>query len=323
VRALAAELAAAAGFTAVEKPLETGLFGAVHAPSGSLEAPYPDVVIAAGADAAALARQVRERSRGASRAVVIGVPGAGFRHFELVVANPAERLPVRPNTVQVTAPLVRANGHAAATGTVDLLVVGVAKRPFRRTTEDLTSLAGKVAAEAGGPSAVWFADGVSAAERHAVTAAAPGIDVLDEPLDEAMARAARFFTTGEDALTLTRLCASGKSVVLLPLGTWYDAMPGSRPVLSALTLLIGGGTSYRGTPHQQHVLGRLVDRLIAAGRLRLPIDPGRLHRALIARGLLQPAGESERMASPHPLDDMARVVEAIERRLTMEPRATF
>jgi len=38
---------------------------------------------------------------------------------------------------------------------------------------------------------------------------------------------------------------------------------------------------------------------------------------------LQPLGETEPMASPHPLDDMARVVEAIERRLAMEPRATF
>ena len=322
-RALADALTAAVGFAAAEKRLETGLFGAVNAPAGSLEAPYPEVVIAAGADAAAVARQVKERSRGATRAVVIGAPGTAFRHVDLVVANPAERLPVRSNTVQVTAPLVRANGRHAPAGTLDLFVVGVARRPFRRTLEDLTAVAGKVAAEAAGPVAVWFADGVSPAERAAVTAAAAGVEVVDGPLDEALARAARLYTTGEDALTLTRLCASGKPVVLLPLAYWYDAIPGSQPVIAALTLLIGGGTSYRGTPHQQHVLGRLIDRLIAAGRLRLPHDPARLHRALIARGLLQPLGETERMASPHPLDDAVRVVEAIERRLTMEPAATF
>jgi hypothetical protein len=170
---------------------------------------------------------------------------------------------------------------------------------------------------------VWFAEGVSRAERQAVATAASGIDVLDEPLAEATARAARLFTAGEDALTLTKLCASGKPVVLLPLGYWYDKLPGSKPVLSALTLLIGGGTSYRGTPHQQHALGRLVDRLIAAGRLRLPIDPARLHRALIARGLLQPSGGSERMASPHPLDDLDQVVQAIQQRLTLQPAATY
>jgi hypothetical protein len=176
-----------------------------------------------------------------------------------------------------------------------------------------------------GPLAVQFAAGVSAAEKRALTEAAGEIEVLDEalPFDAVLARAARFFSTGEDALTLTRLCASGKPVVLVPLGYWYDTIPGSKPVLSALTLLIGGGTSYRGTPHQQHVLGRLIDRLIAAGRLELPNDPARLHRALEARGLLQPLGQDERMASPHPLDDATRVVEAIERRLTTEPAATF
>ena len=318
-------LALALGLPCTEKPLETGLFGSVRAPEGSLETPYPDIVIAAGADAAAIAREVKERSRGATRAVVIGPPGAGFHHFDLVVANPAERLPVRPNTAQITAPLVRANGQDRSAGTLDLLLLGRSVRPFRRTADDLARLGRTLGAEAKGPIAVQFTAEVDERERRALIEAVGEIEVLeaDLPLEAVLDRAARLYTTGEDAVTLTRLCASGKPVVLLPLGYWLDGIPGNRPVRSALTLLIGGGTSYRGTPHQQHLLGRLVDRLIAAGRLQLPVDPGRLHRALVARGLLQPAGASERMASPHPLDDAPRVVEAIERRLTSEAAATF
>jgi uncharacterized protein len=57
-------LAAALGFDCHEKKLETGLFGAVSAPEGSLGAPYPDVVIAAGAAAAALARDVKAAEPG-------------------------------------------------------------------------------------------------------------------------------------------------------------------------------------------------------------------------------------------------------------------
>jgi hypothetical protein len=140
-------------------------------------------------------------------------------------------------------------------------------------------------------------------------------------LEDAIAGASRIVTHGDDPLTLTRLCASGKRVELVPLPYWYDGIPGSKPLLTVLTLLIGGGTSYRGTPHQQHVLGRLVDRLIAGGWLRLPVDPARLHRALIGRGLLHPVDADEVMASPHPLDDKERVVEAIRRVLTRLPEA--
>ena len=316
-------LADALGFACSEKQLEAGLFGAVSAPEGSLAPPYPDVVIAAGADAAAVARDVKARSRGATRAVVIGAPGTSFAKVDLVVANPAERLPMRSNTVQITAPLVQVNGQGLPAGTLDLAVIGPAARPFRRTNDDLARIARTVQAESEGPLAVHFAPGVTDEERRAFVEAVGEIEVVDGALDGVLARAARLYTTGEDALTLTRLCASGKPVTLVPLGYWYDRIPGSKPVLSALTLLIGGGTSYRGTPHQQHVLGRLVDRLIAGGWLRLPSDPARLHRALVARGLLQPLGQVERMARAQPLDDAARVVEAIERRLTAEAAATF
>jgi hypothetical protein len=323
VRALADTL----GFTVVEKPLETSLFGAVSARRGTIEAPYPDVVIAAGPDAGATARDIRSRSRGATRAVQIGPTGAAFEHFDLVVANPAERLPVRPNTVQITAPLVAAsgpNGAAASSGHRSLAILTPVLPPFRGGVAGAAALGRALAQDRNPPKAVFVAPGVGDAERQACMAAAgEAVEINGETsLDDAMAEASHVYTHGDDAMVLTRACASGRTVMLVPLPYWYDGIPGAKAVLSVLTLLIGGGTSYRGTPHQQHFLGRLVDQLIAGGWLRLPRDPARLHRALIGRGLLQPVDAEEVMASPHPLDDRARVMEAIERVLTRLPETS-
>jgi hypothetical protein len=158
--------------------------------------------------------------------------------------------------------------------------------------------------------------------REAVLAAAGAVEVVDseKPLAEAMAGADRLLVTGDDPFTLTAACLTGKPVTLMELPYLYDGLPGSKPIKTALTLLIGGGTSYRGTPHQQHVLGRLVDRLIAKGRLNLPRDPARLHRALAARGLLVRADDPTPMAAPKPIDDLERVVERIRRVLTRAPQ---
>ena len=323
VQALAGALAGSLGFEVVEKRLETGLFGAVSAARGSIDGPFPELVVAAGPDAAAVARTIKTMSRGATRAVQIGAAGAAFERFDIVVANPAERLPIRPNTVQITAPLVNGNGHAVPAAGRSLAILAPVVRPYRRTPETATALGAALAADAKGSKAIFVAPGVAEDERNAVLAAAGDAVVCNgaTTLEDAIAGAGRIVTHGDDPLLLTRLSASGKSVVLVPLPYWYDRIPGAKPVLTVLTLLIGGGTSYRGTPHQQHVLGRLVDRLIASGWLRLPVDPARLHRALIGRGLLQPVDADEAMARPHPLDDKERVVEAIRRVLTRLPAA--
>ncbi len=149
----------------------------------------------------------------------------------------------------------------------------------------------------------------------------PITELVDDDLQAAIDKAARLYATGEDGQTLTRLCASGKPVTLLPLPYWYDGIPGNKLVRSALTLVIGGGTSYRGTPHQQHLLAQFVDGLIVRGWTRLPVDPARLHRSLIARGLLHPLDETEPMASPHPLDDLERVTASVRSLLTRVPEA--
>ena len=78
----------------------------------------------------------------------------------------------------------------------------------------------------------------------------------------------------------------------------------------------------RGTPHQQHVLGRFVDHLATRGLVNLPRDPVELHRALQARGLVTRLGGAEEpMARPKPLDDLARVAERVRRLMSEQPSA--
>ena len=58
----------------------------------------------------------------------------------------------------------------------------------------------------------------------------------------------------------------------------------SRWSRGVLTLL--GGETYRGTPLQQHALGRAIDWLTTRGLVYRPRDPDALYRSLEARGLI-------------------------------------
>ncbi|HRY23537.1 MAG: mitochondrial fission ELM1 family protein [Geminicoccaceae bacterium] len=307
-------LAAALGGAAIEQKLDR--------PAIAFTAPWPDLVIAAGAKAASVARRIKGESQGATRIVQLGMPGAAFELFDLVIATPQLRLPVRDNVLQITAPLLPPTGEAAGSSGGTTALIGRGQKPFRLTAAAAARI-GQALRDAGpGPKALRFEPDTPDEARDAVLAAAGEVEVIDpeKPLAEVMAKADRLLVTGDDPFTLTAACLTGKPVTLVELPYWYDGLPGSKPIKTALTLLIGGGTSYRGTPHQQHVLGRLVDRLIAKGWLSLPRDPARLHRALIARGLLVRADDPTPMAAPRPIDDLERVIERIRRMLTRAPQ---
>lgn len=330
-------LAQALPLEPVEKELAKGALGGRSARPGSMRPPWPDVVVAAGPRSARLARRIKAASRGAARTVQIGHPGTDLGHFDLVVANPADRLPIRPNTAQVTAPLsppaapaaaandAAANAAASAASDLALAVLGPVRRPFKRAKAELEALGQALEATSAKQKAVYVMPGASEEDRRALLAAAPRASVIladQRPLEAAMAEAAALVLFGDDPAVLALAAASGTPATLVPLPYWYDGIPGSRPVKAALTLLVGGGTSYRGTPHQQHALARMVDRLVVAGWLRLPHDPGRLQKALIARGLLHPLDAAEPMARPHPLDDLERLTEAVHRLLTRQYAAS-
>jgi hypothetical protein len=134
------------------------------------------------------------------------------------------------------------------------------------------------------------------------------------------AAADRVVMPGGSPGLLAEACLAGKPVLLLELPRWSDRLPLLRPVGKLFALAIGGST-YRGTPLQQHFPGRILDWLVTRGIVHRPRDLESLHRSLEARGLLSRIGSREQVASPRPLDDLARSVERIRRLLHELPQA--
>ena len=134
------------------------------------------------------------------------------------------------------------------------------------------------------------------------------------------ATADRVVMPGGSPGLLAEACLAGRPVLLLELPRWSDRVPVLRPIGKVLAMAIGGST-YRGTPMQQHFPGRMLDWLVTRGIVHRPRDLDQLHRSLEARGLLTRIGSGEQVASPRPLDDLARSVERIRRLLHELPQA--
>jgi hypothetical protein len=100
-------------------------------------------------------------------------------------------------------------------------------------------------------------------------------------------------------------------VTLFELPRWYDNLPVVRPLVHAILRTLGGET-YRGTPLQQHIPGRVVDWLTTRGLLYRPRDLDALHRSLEARGLLVRLGAKTPVAARRPIDDLPRVVARVQ-----------
>jgi hypothetical protein len=137
----------------------------------------------------------------------------------------------------------------------------------------------------------------------------------------ALAAADAVIVAAGDPQLLAEACLTGRPVSLFEPPRWYDAWIVARPLLRLLSLLAGGGKSYRGTPLQQHALSRLIDELTARGWVARPPDPTLLHEALIGRGLVSRLGHGREVASPKPLDDLPTVVERIRWLMAEAPTA--
>ncbi|MCB2055002.1 MAG: mitochondrial fission ELM1 family protein [Geminicoccaceae bacterium] len=242
---------------------------------------------------------------------------------------------------EATAPRLEHEGDAPRT----LLLLGRGRRPYRLTAAAVTRLAEMLDAEqrrAGGGLSVAVEAGVPEvvtrafeqrlggactrlgtyrrpgetppADDTAHVAATSGNGGLD--LDAALAAADRIVLVGDDLELLARACRTGKPVALFELPRRHDTLPGGRRLAALAALLAGGGTSYRGTPHQQHLVARGLDHLTTRGRFHMPADPSRLHRALLARGLLIRLGDETAMATPKPLDDLERATARIRRMMS-------
>jgi mitochondrial fission protein ELM1 len=303
--------------------------------SAPLEAPWPDVLIMSGQRAVPVATWIREQSGGRTRLVQLGRPGGPFSLFDLIIARPDDRLPIRPNVLQVAAPLAGSGGDARPAGALPqlgaqggpwtaLLLTGKTS-PYvlnEAAARELGKAASAEVARHGGSLVVAADPSTPAKLTAAVRAAVSGpVQVLEPATGGEDARGAllaaadRFIITAGDAESLAEVCLTGKPVALFELPRWHDDLPVIRPLVRVVLSILGGKT-YRGTPLQQHLPGRFLDWLTTRGVLFRPRDLDALYRSLEGRGLLTRLGAEELVASPKPLNDLQRIAERVRRLLS-------
>lgn len=313
--------------------------------SDRLAPPWPDLVITSGRKSVPAALWIRKQSGGRTRLVQIGRPRAPFALFDLIVSFPGSRLPLRDNVLSVAAPLAgipRAQLEAAKAQWAErltplpeprtLFVIGRGRDGYRVDPAAIARAASRLAAELrrdGGSLLVLLDRKAPRAAETAVREALADLPALivreDAHARDAraalLAAAARVAVTADEIAALAEACLAGKPALLVELPRWYERYPGGRALAQGLRFLWGGGTTYRGTPHQQHALARFLDHLATRGLINLPRDPRQLHEALVARGLVQRLDGPPPVARPHPLDDLARVVERVRRLMAELPSA--
>ena len=312
--------------------LGASLAGLDRASSDRLEAPWPDLVIAAGDRAVPVARWIRGQGGNRTRLVQLGRPAAPFEIFDLIIATPEQRLPIRGNVLQLSAPLpaeAALAGSPSADGPladlprpVTALLVPRPEQPYMLGPDEARALAAAASREPGSV-AVWLDPTLPAEVAQAVRSGlGAGHKLVTDPkaAHRLAAAADRVVMPGGSPGLLAEACLAGRPVLLLELPRWSDRLPLLRPVGKLFALAIGGST-YRGTPLQQHFPGRILDWLVTRGIVHRPRDLESLHRSLEARGLLTRIGSREQVASPRPLDDLARSVERIRRLLHELPQA--
>jgi hypothetical protein len=310
------------------------LFGAAvgslgPARSVSLASPWPDVLITSGRRSASVARWVRQQSGGRTRLVQLGRPGGPFALFDLIIAAPDDRLPIRKNVLQVAAPLSDlpdqkgpASAPAEAARPVIALLLASRLSPYRLNEQAARELGQAASAEVGlhrGSLAIAadpaVQQGLIDALRSGVVCPATVLKRDEDPRPGMLATADRFILTAGDAEMLAEATLTGRPVAIFDLPRWYDDVPVVKPLVRAVLAMLGGQT-YRGTPLQQHIPGRVIDWLTTKGLLYRPRDLDALYRSLEARGLVVRLGADTPVAAPRPLDDLPRVVARVRHLLT-------
>ena len=311
--------------------LAPGLGGLDPVSAASIKAPWPDLVIAAGAEASRVAQWIKRQSGERTRLVQIGQPGAPFSMFDLILALPDERLPIRPNVMHTTSefigsedllPWVLGGDIQLGDGEPSCYVMVFLGEPvdgYVLPAAKLQNLAAAVRdkAQALGAGVVVVReanaeDGLIEDFKRAFGLECLVLDAGDAATVGRYAYLARhFFTTGDNLARIAQVVLAESEISYIALPKWHETKPLVRPIAKFLGLLTGGGRTYRGTPYQQHVVGRLIDQLATRGVSILGRDHTAYHQALKARGLLQEIDQEAPMARPRPLNDVERAVQRV------------
>jgi len=225
----------------------SGLFGIDVAQSAPLEAPWPDVVIAAGMRNEPLCRWIRSASGGKTRIVHIGRPWAEPRNFDLVVTTPQYRIAQNTQVLQNTLTLHRVTpGRLAAARSEHeqrlaalpqpriAVIVGGPSGPYAFGTRAGTRLgrqASAMAARLGGSLMVTTS---SRTPEPALKALQAAIDVPHEfyrwraddaanPYFAYLAMADELIVSFDSISMLSEACATGKPVYMFDLAFDHSA----------------------------------------------------------------------------------------------------
>jgi mitochondrial fission protein ELM1 len=295
-------LANALGWPWEEKRIAFDSKGNATRPSrDTLEAPWPELVIAAGARTAPVALDLRERARGTPRLVQLGRKGGAHAEpFDLVVTPRTARLWPHPRRVETGLPVCREPRgvplpafQAAPSPRVALLIGGPTARQ-RIDARAITHLAQQVAALLRPLTATLW---VSTSRRSPPDTA----EIIERQLPDAhcyrwraddpgnpypglLAHAELLIVTGESESMLAEAAASEAVLVIARTGALRPPTPIQRLGERVVARAHRRPENERGTPRPQRGFGRFCARLVATGRVRPLRDLDALHRELVECG---------------------------------------
>jgi hypothetical protein len=317
--------------------LGASLRGIDRARSSPLEAPWPDLVIAAGRRTAPVAQWIRESARGRPRIVALGrKAGDDAERFDLVVTPCYARLFPHPHRIETSGPLHRVSREALAKADEEwadrlgearspriAVLVGGTSGQYRLGPGEARALGAacaQLASESGGSLFATTSRRLGGAATDAFCEAIGEVAFLhrwtpDDPSNPylgLLAHADAFVITGDSESMLAEASSLGRPVAIYRL----PVRPSFR-VLSAFREWVWRRATAkplgpRGTPRPQRGVERWCGKAIERGYVRPSRDLDRLHAALFERGAARPFARSIALAggSAAP-DDRAQVAAAV------------
>ena len=329
--------------------LGASLRGLRRATRENFEAPWPDLVIAAGRRTAPVARWIRAASAGRTRLVQLGRKGADVAaDFDLCVTPRYTRQRAHPNRIETTGPLhrIRAGQIAAEAsarraewlgdppGTKWALLVGGTSGQYRLDRDSARRLGEAVAAAAreagvGLLVSVSRRTGDAAAEALCEGLGPDALVYRFRPGDDAnpylafLGLADAFVITGDSESMLVEACATGKPVWIYPLPVRFSF----RLLQFAREWVVRHSLPQRARGLPVPGLEALCEGALERGYVRPSRNLDRMHFDLCERGLARPFGrpwdireraggaEAQRAAP----DERARVAAAVRRLFDESP----
>ena len=302
--------------------------------SSSLEAPWPDLVIASSRRSAPVARWIKKQSGGRARLVHLIHTQAPLHLFDLVITTPQYRVPLRPNVLCNTAPLNRlAPDRLAAAASRWQVRLGNLPRPYTAllvggnssvyeldpaTATVLARQANAQVRKVGGSLLASTSPRTPASVVEALFAA---LDCpahcyrwrpndTDNPYLAYLALADSFIVTVDSASQVVEACLTNKPVYVF---TWPTRARSPFRAEGVFRLRSQG----HGMLRRSRRLAQLYEQLVYWGFIRPTRDFAASLQILMQKGLVAQLGSALDSQRRESLDDMERSVTRIRQLFTV------